>query len=179
MGWSSDRGSDLAQASIPSRLKPAQKHFRWVLSTSSSWRQMGIRLKPTDSELGHRSSSSVRKTKRCDLISLRRRSIGGSGFDRRGERDQAVRLRSVNCTLDENGSRWDARCGRSPVALCAASIGGAGRERFAAIRAWRVSLTVFGQSLLYSTTTEIPQTPSRCARVKASHESCRIAFWLP
>ena len=31
----------------------------------SSWRQMGSRLKPTDSELRHRSSSSVRKTKSC------------------------------------------------------------------------------------------------------------------
>ena len=85
MGWSSDLGSDLAQASIPSRLQPAQKHFRWALSTSSSWRQLGSRLKPTDLELGHRSSSSVRKTKSCvpfgnplveqDLVRRRRNGI--------------------------------------------------------------------------------------------------------
>ena len=85
MGWSSDLGSDLAQASIPSRLKPAPKHFRWALSTSSSWRQMGSRLKPTDSELRHRSSSSVRKTRSCvpfgnplveqDLVRRRRNGI--------------------------------------------------------------------------------------------------------
>ena len=41
------------------------------------------------------------------------------------------------------------------------------------------SLSVFRQNLLHSTTTEIPQTPSCCARVKASHKSYRLVFCSP
>ena len=41
------------------------------------------------------------------------------------------------------------------------------------------SLSVFRQNRLHSTTTEIPQTPSRCAQVKASHKSYRLVFCSP
>lgn len=58
---------------------------------------------------------------------------GRSPHSRRGENADAVRVMMLTVVTSVASEP------KSPNAICAASLGGAGRERFAAMRAWQMS----------------------------------------